>query len=292
MSAPIPIIDLFAGPGGLGEGFASLKDDRGQPAFRIGLSIEMESSAHNTLTLRAVFRQLRETAAMRAYYDYVRGRVTLNEFRSIPAVAAAFERAHVEARRYELGETDQRLIDAEIRAALGGEQSWVLIGGPPCQAYSLAGRSRRANDKTFGEDKKHFLYREYLRIINVHRPAIFVMENVKGLLSSQHSGAGMFPKIMKDLSRPSKGLEYEIRSFVNQDAGFGLTPGNYVVEAERFGVPQTRHRVILLGVRRNCDFGPHDLLVPVPEPITVRSLLDECVDRRWQATYADTTYQP
>lgn len=102
----------------------------------------------------------------------------------------------------------------------------------------------------------------------------------------------MFPKIMKDLSRPSKGLEYEIRSFVNQDAGFGLTPGNYVVEAERFGVPQTRHRVILLGVRRNCDFGPHDLLVPVPEPITVRSLLDECVDRRWQATYADTTYQP
>ena len=65
---PIPIIDLFAGPGGLGEGFSSVTNDDGSPAFRIGLSIEKEPSAHKTLTLRAVFRQLRGTDAVQYYF--------------------------------------------------------------------------------------------------------------------------------------------------------------------------------------------------------------------------------
>src|SRR3546814_8708241 len=85
-------------------------------------------------------------------------------------------------------------------AALKGQETWVLIGGPPCQAYSLAGRSRRANDKDFHKDEKHFLYRDYLRIIQVHKPTIFVMENVTGLLSSKHSGDPMFEKIIADRS--------------------------------------------------------------------------------------------
>lgn len=58
----------------------------------------------------------------------------------------------------------------------------MLIGGPPWPGVFAAGRSRRANDKDFHKDEKHFLYREYLRIIQVHKPTIFVMENVKGLL--------------------------------------------------------------------------------------------------------------
>jgi site-specific DNA-cytosine methylase len=82
-----------------------------------------------------------------------------------------------------------------------------VIGGPLCQAYSVAGRSRRTNDKNFHKDEKHFLYREYLRIIKVHRPTIFVMENVKGLLSSKHSGNPMFQRILQDLSTPDEGLE-------------------------------------------------------------------------------------
>ena len=86
----------------------------------------------------------------------------------------------------------------------------------PCQAYSLAGRSRRANDKDFHKDEKHFLYREYLRIIQMHKPTLFVMENVKGLLSSKHSGDPMFEKIIADLSLPAKELEYEIGSFAKR----------------------------------------------------------------------------
>ena len=84
---PIPIIDLFAGPGGLGEGFSSVTDSLGRPAFRIGLSIEKEPSAHKTLTLRAVFRQLRGTPALEKYFRYVRGEIDEASFRAIPEVA-------------------------------------------------------------------------------------------------------------------------------------------------------------------------------------------------------------
>lgn len=137
---PVPIIDLFAGPGGLGEGFASLRGHKRQPFFEIVLSIEKDAVAHRTLTLRAVFRRLRGTCDVRHYYSYIRGEIDEAAFRSIPAVASAFEHAAVEARCLELGKSDEASIDREIHAALKGQETWVLIGGPLCQAYSLAGR--------------------------------------------------------------------------------------------------------------------------------------------------------
>jgi len=90
---PIPIIDLFAGPGGLGEGFASLKGHKRQPFFEIGLSIEKTEVAHRTLMLRAAFRRLRGTKDVRHYYSYIRGEIDEAAFRRIPAVASAFEHA-------------------------------------------------------------------------------------------------------------------------------------------------------------------------------------------------------
>lgn len=272
---PIPIIDLFAGPGGLGEGFASLKGHGGKAFFEIGLSIEKNPVAHRTLTLRAVFRRLRGTKDVKHYYSYIRGEIDEATFRRVPAVANAFAHAETEARCLELGKSDESGIDSEILAALKGQETWVLIGGPPCQAYSLAGRARRANDKTFHKDEKHFLYKEYLRIIRVHRPTIFVMENVKGLLSSQHSGDPMFEKIIADISMPAEGLEYEIRSFVKEGDGQSLEPVDYVIASERYGVPQSRHRVILLGVRKDAGLPRQQLLTPVPRPATVRQTIDD-----------------
>ncbi|AXV80086.1 DNA cytosine methyltransferase [Ralstonia solanacearum] len=272
---PIPIIDLFAGPGGLGEGFASLSDHKGRSFFEIGLSIEKDPVAHRTLTLRAVFRHLRGTKDVKHYYDYIRGHVSEADFRRIPAVAKAFAHATKEARCLELGKSDENSIDSEIRAALKGQETWVLVGGPPCQAYSLAGRSRRANDKTFQKDEKHFLYKEYLRIIREHRPTIFVMENVKGLLSSQHSGNPMFDRIITDLSAPTEGLEYEIRSFVKAGGSDSLEPIDYVIHSERYGIPQSRHRVILLGVRKGAGLLQHRLLTGVDKPVTVRHAIGD-----------------
>jgi DNA (cytosine-5)-methyltransferase 1 len=272
---PVPIIDLFAGPGGLGEGFVSLKEKGGKPFFEIGLSIEKNPVAHRTLTLRAVFRYLRGTKDVKHYYRYVRGEIDETTFRNVPAVANAFSHAQTEARCLELGKSDENGIDLEIRAALRGQKTWVLIGGPPCQAYSLAGRSRRANDKTFHEDEKHFLYQEYLRIIRVHKPTVFVMENVKGLLSSQHSGDPIFEKIVADLSMPAIGLEYEIRSFTKAGAGEKLAPNDYVIHSERYGIPQKRHRVILFGVKKGVGFPQHKLLAPSERLVTVKQAIGD-----------------
>lgn len=126
---PVPIVDLFAGPGGLGEGFASLKSHRQQPFFEIGLSIEKDAVAHRTLTLRAVFRRLRGTKNVKHYSSYIRGEMDEITFRKIPAVASAFEHAATEARCLELGKSDEAGIDRAIRAALMDQDTWVLIGG-------------------------------------------------------------------------------------------------------------------------------------------------------------------
>lgn len=286
---PVPIIDLFAGPGGLGEGFASVQGHKQQPFYEIALSIEKDAVAHRTLMLRAVFRRLRGTKDVKHYYRYIRGEIDEAAFRGIPAVAKAFEHAATEARCLELGKSDEDSIDREIRAALKGQETWVLIGGPPCQAYSLAGRSRRANDKDFHKDEKHFLYREYLRIIQVHKPTIFVMENVKGLLSSKHSGDPMFEKIVADLSRPSKDLEYEIRSFTKKGDASSLEPTDYLIHSERHGIPQSRHRVILLGVLKGLEMPQHELLAPVVRPVTVKQAIDDLPRIRSKLSRGDST---
>ncbi|MEA3300929.1 MAG: DNA cytosine methyltransferase [Pseudomonadota bacterium] len=285
---PVPIIDLFAGPGGLGEGFASLRGYKRKPFFEIALSIEKDAVAHKTLMLRAVFRRLRGTRDVKHYYSYIRGDIDEHTFRQIPAVARAFKHATAEARCLELGKSDETSIDRDIRAALQGQETWVLIGGPPCQAYSLAGRSRRANDKNFHKDEKHFLYREYLRIIQVHRPTIFVMENVKGLLSSKHSGNPMFEKIIADLSSPSDGLEYEIRSFTKRGSSDSLEPLDYLIRSEHYGIPQSRHRVILLGVRKGFGIPQHQLLVPSSKPVKVGQAIGDLPKIRSKLSRGDS----
>lgn len=265
----IPIIDLFAGPGGLGEGFSAVRDAFGRPAFRIGLSVEKEVSAFRTLKLRAIYRHLREAGLSVPYFDFLRGALSPAAFEAAIGVAEALKAAEAEVRQYELGKVEERKLDQEIRHALGGREDWVLIGGPPCQAYSLVGRARRTNDLNFAADEKHFLYKEYLRIIREHRPAIFVMENVKGLLSSRHSGERMFERIQEDLSRPLPDLEYDICSFVEGGGSSELRPYDYVIEAESYGIPQTRHRVILLGIRKGYAKVPTQPLINKTGRVTV-----------------------
>src|SRR3546814_20402055 len=98
------------------------------------------------------------------------------------------------------------------------------------------------------------------------------MENVKGLLSSKHSGDPMFEKIIADLSMPTEGLEYEIRSFTKKGDGRSLEPTDYLIHSERHGIPQSRHRVIIHGVRKGLDMHPHQLMAPVARPRTTNRL--------------------
>jgi DNA (cytosine-5)-methyltransferase 1 len=263
----IPIVDLFAGPGGLGEGFSSLRDDEGNQAFKIVLSIEKDPIAHKTLKLRSFFRQFSNSKRRVPddYYDYLRGDLSLDELYSRHPEDSA--KADLEAWNAELG-ADRRFpkakIDERIRQGLNGVKDWVLIGGPPCQAYSLAGRSRMKGMKT---DKRHFLYKAYLRILAEHRPAVFVLENVKGLLSSRVRGESIIDLIFSDLSHPvpaaedtgasgNAPLEYKIFPLADYDESPGLFSSpreldstNFIIRAERHRIPQARHRLILVGVR-------------------------------------------
>src|ERR1051325_1548919 len=138
----IPVIDLFAGPGGLGEGFSSVLGRDRIPVFRIKLSIEKDRHAHQTLLLRAFFRQFAKSARPNEYYRYLAGETgAARLFNTYPQQSKA---AASEAWHAELGASDitNDAVDKRISAATGQERQWVLLGGPPCQAYSLVGRSR------------------------------------------------------------------------------------------------------------------------------------------------------
>ena len=259
---PIPIIDLFAGPGGLGEGFSSLDEGR---AFKIVVSAEMETSAHKTLSLRSYFRRVKQsTREVNRYYRFCNGE-TAEPFDSVTKLA--WDEAHAEARQFELGKAcDNDELDQILNSRLKANDTCVLIGGPPCQAYSLVGRSRNLGKAGYKaeNDHRHFLYKEYLRIIRTRRPAVFVMENVKGILSAEVDGEKIFHHILSDLCDPeaalgstdtTANLRYTIYSLVS-DTKFekgmdvsAIEPRDFIIRAEEHGLPQARHRVILLGVR-------------------------------------------
>ena len=297
---PINIVDLFAGPGGLGEGFSALSNG---DAFRILVSAEMESSAHATLQLRSFFRAIRSDAeAVAGYYAFCNGEAT------VPYNAksrAAWDESGLEARRLTLGDpNDNRVLDTILDAKLPTEAPWVLIGGPPCQAYSLVGRSRNLGTPTYRAEKdpRHFLYKEYLRIIRDRRPPVFVMENVKGILSSRVDGRRIFDDILRDLSDPdgvfgqrANRPGYRIHSLVtNTTYQSGVDPAeidprDFIVKSEEFGIPQARHRVILLGVRTdiNANF---TRLLPRPE-VTVRSVIRDLPAIRSRISSNDSTVE-
>ena len=280
----IPIIDLFAGPGGLGEGFSALRRG-GRSVFKIGVSIEMNPFAHRTLELRAFFRQFPYRQAPPEYYQYLAGEISREVlFAKFPAKA---ESARHEAWHAELGsgKFPPAVVDTHIRKAIGKAENWVLIGGPPCQAYSLVGRSRRKNDPTFADDEKHLLYRQYLRILAVHRPPVFVMENVKGMLSASVNDAGIFQKIRSDLSNPlpvvpaadqTQPLGYKLFSLVSARADLlgEIPPEDFVVRAEDYGVPQARHRVILLGIRTDLNLTP-GILHRAGKPVAIEKAIGD-----------------
>jgi DNA (cytosine-5)-methyltransferase 1 len=273
----IPVVDVFAGPGGLNEGFSSLTDSDGRQRFRTAASFEMDPSACETLRLRATFRSLRAVGGgtPRSYADLLAGRISVPEFYASDEVEVHAKEAFEEVQQLELGEATRHESNDVIRQRLSaGRNDWVLIGGPPCQAYSLAGRSRRIGDPTFKDDHKHVLYREYLNIIAQFEPAVFVMENVKGMLSSQHEGGPIFERIKEDLEAPRAGLRYELRSLVVPVAAADLKPSDFIIRAEEHGIPQRRHRVILLGIREDLAVR-RSAVLEKQGPVSLRSAIGD-----------------
>lgn len=176
------------------------------------------------------------------------------------------------------------LIDDDVR----GTDKWVLVGGPPCQAYSLVGRARRSKSSTYvaAKDERQTLYVEYLQVLADHAPPVFVMENVKGLLSAELFAQRLFTRIREDLRSPASALrregrpvrrlnpQYEIFALSERLDLFGDDPSGYVIRSEDYGIPQRRHRVILLGVR--SDVVPRT--VPVLERVQSRKTVAQAFE--------------
>lgn len=265
------IVDLFAGPGGLGEGFASLTQNDHAP-FRIGISVEKEASAHATLTLRAFLREyrLRHDSLPIEYVEFHAGRRAQPDWSAIDA--EAWRHAINEARALELGtEAAAQTLDSAISRLKEEYDDTILIGGPPCQAYSLVGRarSRGKTDYVPEDDARHYLFREYIRALDRLRPAVFVMENVKGMLSSTVESRLVFEMLMEDLSSLGTGHQhhYELHA-IRVDNGVAklseaVQPSDFIVRAEQFGVPQRRHRVIIVGIRSDLAARAQDAQIAV-----------------------------
>jgi DNA (cytosine-5)-methyltransferase 1 len=254
MGQPIPVVDIFAGPGGLGEGFASC----GNGDFHIAVSAEMDPIAHRTLQLRAFFRYLDRRQRRTHYYPFVRSGAVRFDPGTLPRSGSAMEAwraATQEARNLRLGHPpDDEELSAITELVARRNTPWVLIGGPPCQAYSLAGRVRNRGKKDYvpEKDERHFLYGHYLKLLSRFGPAAFVMENVKGILSSRINGSGMFARILADLRDVRhEGNAYVLMPLITSDSLLGDDPRDFVIRAEEFGIPQARHRVIILGVRED-----------------------------------------
>jgi DNA (cytosine-5)-methyltransferase 1 len=285
----VPVIDLFAGPGGLGEGFSSFRNSLGKSFFKIALSVEKDPVAHMTLKLRAFYRCFHDQAVPNEYFEFIKAPAFKHSaFNQLLDRFDEGRQARKEARCLELGKDNFEIhekIDELIRSSMIKKTPWVLIGGPPCQAYSLAGRSRNKGKKDWclETDERSTLYLEYLKIIARFQPAVFVMENVKGILSASMGSNCLFDVIRRDLKEPNEvefdeiirpvtGNRYRYRLFSLvkkcDETGNDFNSSDFIIKSEEYGIPQKRHRVILLGIREDwvCDF---DVLKKVSSPVTM-----------------------
>ena len=208
------IIDLFSGPGGLSEGFFQHSAGKSFGPF---VSVEMDPIACNTLRLRKLFHKL-ERKDKRKFYELAKSGRSLTWDSIEEEFLDHSDYLKNSVWEHTLGD----LSAEETCKAIAGRlkklghkkgDELVLIGGPPCQAYSLIGRASRKQMKAKGkytpeEDHRHFLYQWYLNIIPEFKPEVFIMENVPGILSSEINGKRIFETILEDLRE----LGYELHS--------------------------------------------------------------------------------
>jgi DNA (cytosine-5)-methyltransferase 1 len=255
MGQQYAVVDLFAGPGGLAEGFSAFAAKNGTRPFSIRLSVEKDAAAHATLQLRCFLRQF-GSGFPDEYYDFLNGDLPEPDWSQL--YPAQWKQAVQESLLLEMGKGDANAVlekrISALRASFGGNT--IVIGGPPCQAYSLVGRAKNKGNLNYKaeEDPRHHLYEEYIRVLKHLRPAVFVMENVKGMLSSKLKGKPVFAQVLEDLRSAAGDDSYRLLALSPQRLASGRLPmdpdpTDFILRAEEFGIPQARHRVIIAGIR-------------------------------------------
>lgn len=218
---PLNFIDLFAGAGGLSEGFT-------RAGYRPIAHVEIDEAACFTLRTRTAYHYLKSLGKQDIYIKYLQGDISRETlYRLIPndLLDSVINKG--------IGDENNLAIYGQIDRQLDGTEVDLIVGGPPCQAYSLVGRSRDGN--RMKGDSRNFLYVQYANYLERYNPKMFVFENVLGLKSA---GGGVYLQNMEKLF-DKKGYKIHI----------------FTVKAENFGVLQQRRRLIIIGWKD--DFVPN-----------------------------------
>ena len=218
------IIDVFSGAGGLTEGF------RDNTKFKFICHIEMDKDACASLCLRNIYYYFKNINNLSPYFEYIQGNISREVLYSmVPSEVTK------DVLSKEISEESILPIFEFIDKRLGTKELDGIIGGPPCQAYSIIGRAN--NKKKKDTDKRIYLYKHYLDFCNRYKPKFFIFENVKGLLSFKDiSGDLLLDKMIQEFDSAGYAVNYE------------------VINANDFGVSQNRERVIIVGHRKDLLF--------------------------------------
>ena len=214
-------IDLFSGAGGLSEGFI-------KAGFTPIAHVEIDKKACDTLETRLIYHNLKSQNNLEPYYDYISGKISRNKFiKSYGTFESSNSIINIP-----IGKENNKIIFEKIDQLLKDQEIDLVVGGPPCQAYSLVGRSRDKN--RMKDDPRNFLYKEYAKYLKKYNPKVFVFENVLGLITADK---GSYFKNMKSyFKRIGYKLDYKIQN------------------SEDFGVLQKRRRIILIGWKKESSF--------------------------------------
>lgn len=236
----IRFIDLFAGCGGLSEGFI-------QAGYTPVAHVEIDHAACYTLKTRMAYHWLRQNDKLDVYRDYLKGTLSRDEFyKKIP------QKILDSVINKEIGEKTLPSLFQAIDEDAGGHQIDLIVGGPPCQAYSLVGRAR----KSMEGNPRNYLFRYYIQFLEHYRPKCFVFENVVGLLSAADKDGNKYLDMMIDGFKEA-----------------GYMTSYQTINTKELGIPQARKRVIIVGVRGIRKF-KYPKLRGKPFKYTVKEMLD------------------
>ncbi|WP_165213150.1 DNA cytosine methyltransferase [Streptococcus tangpeifui] len=245
MKANIQYLDLFAGAGGLSEGFKRTGN------YRPIAHIEMNKHACDTLKSRLAYYYLQENNRTEFYYDYLRNNISRDKlWKAIPQniLESVLNTELSENNLEEVFEKVDKLVaDSETKTID------LVIGGPPCQAYSIMGRSVSSNGMK--DDPRNYLYKLYVKFISYYSPKVFIFENVPGLLTA---GNGL---ILSDIIESFKNIGYNLEY--------------KILDSANFGVLQNRKRVIIIGWKKGLNFSYPKFKDVYNSNITVNSILED-----------------
>ena len=210
-------IDLFAGAGGLSEGFI-------RQGFNPIAHVEMNKQACDTLITRVAYYYLKSKGLENVYHQYLKEEISRTEL--LKNIPSSYLNSVINT---EISDKTIKNIFSKIREQLKNKEVDVIIGGPPCQAYSIVGRAR--DPKNMEDDPRNHLYKHYVKFLKEFNPKMFVFENVPGILSAKNGE--YFGMIKKAIESAEYGYDCKI------------------LNAKDFGVLQNRKRVIIIGWQKD-----------------------------------------